>query len=68
MSKIFERIYAEQINNYLSENHLVPPQHHGGLKPHSTTSATLTLTDHWASQLESQETNAIIAVDQSAAL
>jgi hypothetical protein len=67
MSKIMERAYSEQVNWYLSENKLIPAQHHGGIKHHSTSTATLTLTDHWAAQLEANQSNAIVAIDQSAA-
>lgn len=66
-SKLIERIYAEQINKYLTDNKLIPTQHHGGIKNLSTATATITLIDHWAHQLELGNTNAIIAIDQSAA-
>ena len=52
---------------YLTENQLIPHEHHGGVLGNTTTTAIATMIDIWAHALEDNEEIAVIILDQTAA-
>ena len=52
---------------HLELNNLIPENHHGGIQQRSTVTATATLIDKWANNLENNIDTAIRILDQSAA-
>ena len=67
LSKIVDRVIAEQFTKFLSDNDAIPYQHHGGIKSKSTVTAIMTLIDQWTEAIENGEKTAVIIIDQSAA-
>ena len=53
--------------NYLEENQLLHPSHHGFRAKHSTVSALVQMFDSWIEAFEDDEVSAVIMLDMSAA-
>ena len=53
--------------NYLEENDLLHPSHHGFRAKHSTVSALIQMFDTWIEAFEDDEVSAVIMLDMSAA-
>ena len=67
LSKVLERCIFIQIIDYLEENHLLHPSHHGFRSKHSTASALIQMFDTWIEAFEKNEVSAVIMLDMSAA-
>ena len=67
LSKIIENIIKNQITKHLDNRNLIPPQHNGGRKYHSTTSNAIILIDMWTQILDDNLDAVLIQLDQSAA-
>ena len=67
MGKIVEKAIFNQLVIYLEENRLIHPNHHGGRKGHSTTTALVQMYNNWMEQLEEGHLVGIMMIDQSAA-
>ena len=52
---------------YLEENSLLSPNHHGGRKVHSTTTALVQMYNNWIEQMEEGKLVGVMMIDQSAA-
>ena len=66
VSKIPEMAVHDQLYNYLSENNLLHPDHHGFLKSKSTTTALQQLMDIWLKAAEKGKISAALLLDLSA--
>ena len=66
-SKILERAVFAQVIQYLEENNLLHPSHHGFRSKHNTSTALLQMFDTWLEALENEETSAVVMLDLSAA-
>ena len=67
LGKIIDKIVYQQLLKHLTTHKLIPVNHHGGIQGRSTVTATATLIDQWAQNLEDGIDTAIIILDQSAA-
>jgi hypothetical protein len=67
LSKVLERCVFVQMVNYLEENELLHPSHHGFRAKHSTVSALIQMFDSWIEAFEDDEVSAVIMLDMSAA-
>ena len=67
LGKIVEKAIFNQLVEYLDENKLIHPNHHGGRKGHSTTTALVQMYNTWVEQLEEGQLVGIMMIDQSAA-
>ena len=67
LSKVMERCVFVQMVNYLEENDLLHPSHHGFRAKHSTLSALIQMFDTWIEAFEDDEVSAVIMLDMSAA-
>ena len=67
LGKIIDKIVYNQLLKHLELNNLIPENHHGGIQQRSTVTATATLIDKWANNLENNIDTAILIIDQSAA-
>ena len=67
LSKVIENILKDQITQHLKQHNLIPPQHSGGIKYHSTTTNAITLLDMWSKLLEKDKDSVLLQLDQSAA-
>ena len=65
--KILEKAVFNQLCKYLEENKLIHPNHHGGRKGHSTTTALVQMYNTWIEQMEEGKLVGIMMIDQSAA-
>ena len=65
--KIVEKAVFNQLVKYLEENQLIHPNHHGGRKGHSTTTALVQMYNTWVEQMEEGQMVGIMMIDQSAA-
>ena len=65
--KIVEKAVFNQLALYLEENQLIHPNHHGGRKGHSTTTALVQMYNVWIEQMEEGKLVGIMLIDQSAA-
>ena len=65
--KIVEKAVFNQLVKYLEENQLINPNHHGGRKGHSTTTAPVQMYNMWVEQMEEGQMVGIMMIDQSAA-
>ena len=65
--KIVEKAVFNQLPLYLEENKLIHPNHHGGRKGHSTTTALVQMYNVWIEQMEEGKLVGIMMIDQSAA-
>jgi hypothetical protein len=66
-SKILERVVYNQLIQYLEDNNLLHPSHHGFRKNHSTTTALLEMYSNWVENHEQDKVTAVILLDMSAA-
>ena len=66
-SKILERVVYHQMIEYLEENGLLHPSHHGFRKSHSTTTALLEMYANWVEAQEDDKITAVVLLDLSAA-
>ena len=64
--KIVKKAIFNQLVLYLEENKLIHPNHHGGRKGHSTTTALVQMYNTWIEQIEEGKLVAVMIVDQSA--
>ena len=67
LSKILEKVYFAQLVQYLEENHLLHPNHHGSRACHSTASALLQMHDTWLQEVEDGSMVGVMMLDLSAA-
>ena len=63
VSKILERVIAEQLTQHLEENHLVSPRQHGFRKGRSASDLLLLLAESWHDALDSGRPSLVIALD-----
>ena len=66
-SKILERAVFLQLIEFLEENNLLHPYHHGFRSKHNTSTALLQMYDVWLEALENNEVSAVVMLDMSAA-
>ena len=66
-SKIMERVVFVQLVNYLENNNLLHPNHHGSRASHSTASALLQMHDTWLHEVEADNMVGVMMIDLSAA-
>ena len=66
-SKILERSIFMQLIQYLNENSLIHPNHHGSRKGHSTTTALIQMYDSWVRAVDEGEMAGVMMIDLSAA-
>ena len=52
LSRAVEKALFTQLSNYLENNNLLHPNHHGGRKYHNTTTALIQLNDEWLAAAE----------------
>ena len=67
VSKVLERVIFKQIVNYIEENCLLHPCHHGSRDGHSTSTALLEMYDNWVEGLEKGKMTGVMMIDLSAA-
>ena len=65
--KIVEKAVFNQLVKYLEENKLLHPNHHGGRKGHSTTTALVQMYNNWVEHMEEGKLVGVMMIDQSAA-
>ena len=65
--KIIEKAVFNQLVKYLEDNRLINPNHHGGRKGHSTTTALIQMYNTWIEQMEEGQLVGIMMIDQCAA-
>ena len=65
-SKIMERVVFVQLVNYLENNNLLHPNHHGSRASHSTASALLQMHDTWLHEVEADNMVGVMMIDLSA--
>ena len=66
-SKILEKAIFVQLVEYLENNNLLHPSHHGFRAKHNTSTALLQMADVWLEALEDRKLTAVIMLDMSAA-
>lgn len=67
LSKILEKIMYKQMNDYLTENNLLPDRQSGFRKYHSTTTTLLNVTDDIINAIDKQKITALVLLDLSKA-
>ena len=67
ISKVLERAIFEQMIQYLEENNLLHPSHHGFRSHHSTVTALIEMYDQWVEGFENGMLSAVVMLDLSAA-
>ena len=67
LSKILERAVFHQLVEYLDENSLIHPNHHGSRKGHNTTTALIQMYDYWVKAVDNGEMAGAMMLDLSAA-
>ena len=67
ISKVLERAIFEQMIQYLEENNLLHPSHHGFRSNHSTVTALIEMYDQWVEAFEDDKLSAVVMLDLSAA-
>ena len=65
--KIVEKAIFNQLVQYLETNQLIHPNHHGGRKGHSTTTALVQMYNKWVEEMEEGKLVGVLMIDQSAA-
>ena len=65
--KIVEKAVFNQLVKYLEDNKLLHPNHHGGRKGHSTTTALVQMYNNWVEHMEEGKLVGVMMIDQSAA-
>ena len=63
ISKIFEKLVFEQVNNYLVTNRLLTPYQSGFRKGHSTCSSLLKTTNDWLINMDKGLLNGVVFLD-----
>ena len=66
-SKALERVVFLQLTEYLEENRLVHPNHHGGRHGHSTATAMVQMYDQWVEEVEKGKMVGLMMTDMSSA-
>ena len=66
ISKLQERIVHNQLYEYLSNNHLLHPCHHGFLQHHSTATALHQIVDTWLKAADTGKLSATLLLDLKA--
>ena len=66
-SKILEKAVFLQVMDYMENNNLLHPSHHGFRSNHSTSTALLEMYDVWADSFDEDKLTAVIMLDLSAA-
>ena len=66
-SKLLERAIFSQLAEYLEDNDILHPSHHGFRTKHNTSTVLLQMGDVWLEALENNEISAVIMLDMSAA-
>ena len=64
--KIVEKAIFNQLVQYLETNKLIHPNHHGGRKGHSTTTALVQMYNKWVEEMEEGKLVGVLMIDQSA--
>ena len=67
ISKILEKVVFCQIVQYMEENKLLHPNHHGFRSGHSTETCLIQLYDRWVAALEEKSLTGVCMLDLSAA-
>ena len=67
ISKLFERILNNQLNNHLETNSLYDNMQSGFRKKHSTNTALLYMVDSWIKNMDSGKITGVLALDLSKA-
>ena len=67
LSKIIEKAVFIQMIEYMNENELLHPNHHGFCAGHNTTTALIQMYDSWIEALEKREYSGVCLLDMSAA-
>lgn len=67
VSKVLERVVFMQIVEYMDNNGLFHPNHHGFRSLHSTTTAMIQMYDSWVEAVGRKEMAGVAMIDQSAA-
>ena len=67
IGKLQDKLISIQIQEFLTKNKLVSPNHHGGIKLKSTITAAASLIDDWSDNMENKTDKAVLILDQSAA-
>ena len=67
VDKVIESVMKEQLEEYFESNSLIPNEHHGGRKNHSTVTATAAMDLNHNEIKEDKDTVAIMATDLSSA-
>ena len=65
--KIVEKAIFNQLVQYLETNKLIHPNHHGGRKGHSTTTALVQMYNTWVEEMEEGKLVGVLMINQSAA-
>ena len=65
--KVIEKVIFNQLVQYLETNKLLHPNHHGGRKGHSTTTALIQMYNNWVERMEEGKLVGVLMIDQSAA-
>jgi hypothetical protein len=65
--KVVEKAIFNQLVQYFEENKLLHPNHHGGRKGHSTTTALIQMYNNWIEKMEEGKLVGVMMIDQSAA-
>ena len=66
VSKLTERAVHDQVYDYLVQNDLLHPDHHGFIKYHSTSTALQQLVDLWLRSVDKGKLSAAVLLDLSA--
>ena len=67
LAKIIDTVISEQIKEFLDKYDIVPYNHNGGLKGHSTTTTVIVMLDMWSKMLEEGKNGVVLQLDQSSA-
>ena len=66
LSRAVEKALFTQLSDYLENNNLLHPNHHGGRKYHNTTTALIQLNDEWLAAAEDSMMTGVMMTDLSA--
>jgi hypothetical protein len=66
LSRVVEKALFTQLSDYLENNNLLHPNHHGGRKNHNTTTALIQLHDEWLAAAEEGMMTGVMMTDLSA--
>ena len=65
LSKVLEKIVFNQLSEYLEENKLIHPNHHGGRRGHNTATAMAQMYDQWVEEVKEGKMVGLMMFDQS---